>query len=171
MTNHMTRLQAGWCVARLLAREKQFSCLQNIHNHSRAHPASYSMGTAVSFPGGQAVVVQAWPLTWQGLEWMQPYHCLHCILKDIFIFLCLVIQGLTLYSLISTTMAEEHKISRFLWNKWNKHSGIYLYGNLGEDRGQIIPRYIFKTSPYIDVPLQTYENKSNISLSISIMAK
>ena len=50
-------LQTGRCVAQFLAQERQFSHLQNIQTHSGAHPASYSMGTGVSFRGSQAVVV------------------------------------------------------------------------------------------------------------------
>ena len=45
---------------------------------------------------------------------------------------------------------KEHQRPRF---PWNKHSGNYLYGSLGRIVGKYFPRHIFKTSPYVDVPL------------------
>jgi hypothetical protein len=41
---------------RLLAGAGNFSLLHRVQTRSRAHPASYPMGTGGSFPGGKAAV-------------------------------------------------------------------------------------------------------------------
>jgi hypothetical protein len=40
-----------------------FSLHHSVQNGSGAHPASYPMGTGVSFPGGKAAGAWSWPLT------------------------------------------------------------------------------------------------------------
>jgi hypothetical protein len=40
-----------------------FSLHHRVQNGSGAHPASYTMGTRVSFPGGKAAGSWSWPLT------------------------------------------------------------------------------------------------------------
>jgi hypothetical protein len=40
-----------------------FSLHHHVQNGSEAHPASYPMGTADSFPGGKAAGAWSWPLT------------------------------------------------------------------------------------------------------------
>ena len=108
------------------------------------------------------------PWQWQGFEWMQLYHCLHCILKDNFIFLCLVIQGVTSYSLISTMVERNIKdedsheinilaiISMVIWRElWANNS----------------PGTFLKPTHTLIFHYKLMNTKSNISLSISIMAK
>jgi hypothetical protein len=42
---------------------KEFSFLHIVQTSSEVHPTSYPMGTESSFPGGKAVRVWSWPLT------------------------------------------------------------------------------------------------------------
>jgi hypothetical protein len=47
----------------ILVRGKRFSLIHSIQTSSGAHPASYPMGTGVSFPAGKAGGPWGWPLT------------------------------------------------------------------------------------------------------------
>jgi hypothetical protein len=42
--------------------ENKFFFPQNVQSGSGAHPATYSMGTGVSFSGGKAAGAWGWPL-------------------------------------------------------------------------------------------------------------
>jgi hypothetical protein len=41
-----------------------FPLRHRVQNGAGAHPASYPMGTRVSFPGGKAAGAWSWPLTY-----------------------------------------------------------------------------------------------------------
>jgi hypothetical protein len=48
---------------RFLAGAGNFSLHHRVQNGSGVHPASYTMGTRGSFPGGKAAGVWSWPFT------------------------------------------------------------------------------------------------------------
>jgi hypothetical protein len=48
-------------VVRFPAKVRDFSPLRSLRTGPGAHPASYSMGTGVSFPGGNAAEAWSWP--------------------------------------------------------------------------------------------------------------
>jgi hypothetical protein len=63
-----------------LSRETVCCLLKNVHSKSRAHPASYSMGSRSDSPDGKATRARSWPLTskCRGYDWVELYlHSTH----------------------------------------------------------------------------------------------
>jgi hypothetical protein len=56
-------LRAGWSGVRFPAGARNFSPHHRVQTGSVSYPASYQMGTRVSFPGGKAAGPWSWPLT------------------------------------------------------------------------------------------------------------
>jgi hypothetical protein len=56
-------VRAGWSGVRFLAGAGNFCLHHRFQTDSGAHPASYSMSTRASFPGGKAAGAWSWQLT------------------------------------------------------------------------------------------------------------
>jgi hypothetical protein len=61
-------LRAGWSEVRVTVRAGNFFPHHRVQTGSGAHPASYSMGTKASFPGGKSAGAWSWPLTSSSAE-------------------------------------------------------------------------------------------------------
>jgi len=99
---------------------------------------------------------------------MQLYHCLHGILKDNFIFLCVVIQGVILYSFISMMVERNIKDQDSLEINILAIIFMVVWGGLWANTS---PGTFLKPAHTLMFHYKLTKTKSNISLCISIMAK